>query len=215
MAKKIPQFLEYFLQDCLDWNTQFTIKSMFWGYAIYKNWKIFSIFIGEIIYFKVWENNIKYFEEKKSKPFSYKKKNWVVWVMSYWELPEEILENREELDVWIERSLEVSIKTKAKKKSKKDRELDQKILEGLLEIPKWKVSTYKNFSDKFWVHSRRIASVMKMNNHPDIYPCFKIISHSWKISWYSWPEWSNSKFSMLEADWIKIIDWKIGSEFIV
>jgi len=56
--------------------------------------------------------------------------------MSYWELPEEILENREELNIWIEKSLEVKTKTKNNKKSKKDLELDNKILEKLLEIPK-------------------------------------------------------------------------------
>jgi TfoX/Sxy family transcriptional regulator of competence genes len=56
--------------------------------------------------------------------------------MSYWELPEDILENREELYIWIERSLEVENKTVSKKKSKKDLELDNKILEKLLEIPK-------------------------------------------------------------------------------
>ena len=215
MPKKTPQFLEYFLEDCLNWSSQFSKKSMFGWYAIYKNWKVFSLFINDIIYFKVWENNKQYFEEKKSKPFSYKKKNWKVWVMSYWELPEEILEQREELDIWIERSLEVSNKAKLKKKSKIDLDIDQKILEELLKIPSWKVTTYKNLADKFWVHSRRIASVMKMNKHPDIYPCYKVISHSWNLSWYSWPDGTNSKISMLEADWIKVVDWKIGRKFIV
>jgi O6-methylguanine-DNA--protein-cysteine methyltransferase len=93
--------------------------------------------------------------------------------------------------------------------------LDQEILEALLEIPDWKVTSYKNLAIKFWVHSRRIASVMKMNKHPDIYPCYKVISHSWNLSWYSWPDGTNSKISMLEADWIKVVDWKIGSDFIV
>ncbi len=215
MTKKTPQFLEYFLEDCLNWSSEFTKKSMFGWYAMYKNWKVFSLFINDIIYFKVWENNRHYFEEKNSQPFSYKKKNGTVWVMSYWELPEEILENREELYIWIERSLQVENKAKPKKKSKKDRELDQKILEVLLEIPAWKVTTYKNLADKFWVHSRRIASVMKMNKHPDIYPCYKVISHSWKLSWYSWPDGTNSKISMLKTDGIKVVDWVIGKEFIV
>jgi TfoX/Sxy family transcriptional regulator of competence genes len=35
-------------------------------------------------------------------------------MLSYYELPEELLENREELDIWIEKSLEVE-----SKKSKK------------------------------------------------------------------------------------------------
>jgi TfoX/Sxy family transcriptional regulator of competence genes len=56
--------------------------------------------------------------------------------MNYWELPEEILERREELDLWIEKSLDVKSKSISNKKSKKDLELDKKILEKLLEIPK-------------------------------------------------------------------------------
>ena len=214
MPKKIPEYLNYFLEDCLQWDKQFSIKFLFWGYAIYKNKKIFSLFINEVIYFKVWENNIWDYKEKKSKAFSYKKKNWVVWVMSYYELPEEILENMEELDSWINKSLEVKSKTKNNKKSKKDLNLDNKILEKLLEIPKWKVTTYKILADIFDVHPRRIASVMKTNNNPDVFPCYKVISHSRKLSWYSWPNWVKSKIELLEQDWIKVIDWIIWSEFI-
>jgi len=133
--------------------------------------------------------------------------------MSYRELPEEILENREELDSWIEKSLAVVSKTKFKKKTKKDNELDKKILQALLEIPKWKVSTYKILADKFWVHSRRIASVMKHNSEPDIYPCFKIISHSGKIFGYSGPDWVNAKLQTLEEEWIEVKNWKISSKY--
>jgi TfoX/Sxy family transcriptional regulator of competence genes len=56
--------------------------------------------------------------------------------MNYWELPEKILENREELYIWIEKSLKVKSKTTNSKKSKKDLELDNNILKKLLEIPK-------------------------------------------------------------------------------
>lgn len=214
MSKKIPEYLNYFLEDCLLSDSSFSKKSMFWWYAIYKNKKVFSIFIDDIIYFKVWENNRKYFEKYNSKPFSYMKKNWKIWVMSYWELPEDILENREELYIWIERSLEVENKTVSKKKSKKDLELDNKILEKLLEIPKWKVTTYKILADIFDVHSRRIASVMKQNNSPEIYPCYKVISHSKKVCWYSWPNWVQSKIDMIKEDWMKIIEDKVWEEFI-
>ncbi len=212
--KKTPQFLEYFLQDCLNWDPQFTKKSMFWWYWIYKNKKIFALYVYDEIYFKVWENNIDNYKKYWSSVFEYNKSGKKM-ILSYYTIPEEILENREQLNIWIERSLDVESKTKNSKKTKKYLELNQRILEELLKIPKGKVTTYKNLADKFWVHSRRIASVMKTNKNPDIFPCYKVISHSWKLSWYSWPDWTNSKISMLEVDWIKIIDWKIGKEFIV
>ncbi len=214
MPKKIPQFLEYFLEDCLNWNSEFTIKSMFSGYWIYKNKKIFAIYAMWELYFKVGENNIGDYKKYNSKIFEYKKK-WKIATIWYYTLAEEILEQREKLDIWIEKSLEVKSKTKSKKKSKKDLELNEKILEELLKIPKNKVTTYKNLADFFWVHPRRIASVMKTNKNPDIYPCYKVISHSWKLGWYSWPDGINSKIEMLKADWIKVVDGKIDKSFIV
>jgi len=214
MPKKIPEYLNYFLEDCLNQDSNFSVKSMFWWYAIYKNWKIFSIFIDDIIYFKAWENNIDDYKKLKSKPFTYKKKNWDISVMSYWEIPETILEDKEQLDIWIEKSLQVKSKTISKKKSRKDLELDNRILEKLLEIPKWKVTTYKILADIYNVHPRRIASVMKNNKNPDIYPCYKVISHSRDVSWYSWPNWIKSKISMLEDDWVEIINSKVLISFI-
>jgi methylated-DNA-[protein]-cysteine S-methyltransferase len=201
MTKKIPELLNYFLEDCLQWDNEFSIKSMFWGYAIYKNKKVFSLFIDDIIYFKTWENNVDDYKKNNSQIFIYKKKNGVAWVMNYWELPEKILENREELYIWIEKSLKVKSKTTNSKKSKKDLELDNNILKKLLEIPKWKVTTYKILADFFGVHPRRIASVMKNNKHPDDFPCYKVISHSRKIGWYSWPNWVDSKVELVRQDW--------------
>lgn len=214
MAKKIPEYLDYFLQDCLWWSRRYTSKSMFWWYAIYKDAKVFSLFIDDIIYFKVWDNNRLDYERYKSKPFTYYKKSWVVWIMSYFELPEDILENRDELDIWIEKSLQVESKTSKKKKSINDLELDKKILEYLLKIPKWKVTTYKILADKFGVHPRKIASVMKNNKNPDIYPCYKVVSNSLKISGYSAYDWVDSKIQMLENDWVKIVDGKVLEEFL-
>ena len=214
MPKKVPEYLNYFLEDCLGWDEQFTKRYMFWWYAIYKNKKVFCLFLDDTIYFKVWENNIDDYKKYNSKPFTYNKKSWKVWVLSYYELPEELLENREELEIWIEKSLEVESKNSSKKKSKKELELDNKILEKLLEIPEWKVTTYKVLADIFDVHPRRIASVMKQNKNPDIYPCYKVISHNRKVNWYSWPNWVNSKINMLKRDWIKVVDWIVWKEFV-
>ncbi len=104
--KKIPEFLIYFLEDCLLWESSFSIKSMFSGYWIYKYWKIFAIYRMGELYFKVWKNNIEDYQKANSKIFEYQRK-WKPAYISYYTLPEEILENKDELDIWINKSLEV------------------------------------------------------------------------------------------------------------
>ena len=76
------------MNDCLLWDTRFTIKAMFSWYAIYKDKKIFCLYLDDVIYFKVWENNISDYERYNSKNFSYLKKNWKIFTMNYMELPE-------------------------------------------------------------------------------------------------------------------------------
>lgn len=214
MAKKLPEYLVYFLQDCLQNNPYITYKSMFWWYGIYKHGKIFALYVwpGEI-YFKVDENNKQDYIDAWSEAFQYTKKWWVIWIMSYYLIPEKILENREELEQWLEKSL--SVESKTKKKSTKNPELDKKILKYLCEIPRWKITSYKNLAIKFWVHPRKIASVMKYNKDPIIYPCYKVLADSWKISWYNTDRWVNEKIEKLQADWIEIKNWQVDKKYFI
>ncbi len=85
----------------------------------------------------------------------------------------------------------------------------KEVLIFLKTIPKWKVSTYKLIWEKFSLHPRAIAQIMKNNKNPLEYPCYKVISHSWKISWYSGDWWIEEKIKKLKNDWIKIINGKI------
>ena len=72
--KEIPQFIEYFLYDCLWWNLDYSIKLMFSGCWIYKNWKIFAIYWMWELYFKVWKNNLQDYLDKNSRKFEYLRK---------------------------------------------------------------------------------------------------------------------------------------------
>ena len=94
-------------------------------------------------------------------------------------------------------------------------DINRKILEYLKTIPKWKVTTYKRLSEIFWVHPRKIAQVMRYNKHPDIYPCYKVVSASLDVGWYSALAWVESKIEMLKKDWIKIENGKILPEYIL
>jgi len=104
--KNIPEFVKYFLYDCLWWNPDFSIKRMFSWCGIYKNWKIFAIYWMWELYFKVGKNNLQDYLDKKSQKFEYMRK-WKIASISYYLLPEDILENREELNIWIGKSLNV------------------------------------------------------------------------------------------------------------
>jgi len=213
VKKKLPGILEYFIHDQVEDDPSFSYRSMFGWYGIYRYWKIFSILVWNQLYFKVWENNKQDYLDYWSEAFKYKKKTWVVWVMSYYELPEDVMENRELLFEWIEKSL--SVESKTKKKTKKDTELDKKILEFLLEIPKWKVSSYKNLWIRFNVHPRKIASVMKYNKNPEIYPCYKILADSGKLSWYNTDRWIDEKIEKLETDGIEITNGVVDKKYFI
>ena len=93
--------------------------------------------------------------------------------------------------------------------------MKEKVLKFLQTIPKWKVVSYKQLAIKFWTHPRAIAVFMKYNKYPDIYPCYKVVSASRKISGYSWKDWVDWKIERLKKDWITIRWGKIGVEYFL
>lgn len=114
--KQLPEILKYFLEDLLFDEIWYRAKSMFSWWGIYRFWKMFAILIEDEFYFKTWANNIQDYLENFSKPFTYTVK-WQIRQMSYYRLPEEILENSDELKVWIQKSLDVPEKIKTQKTS--------------------------------------------------------------------------------------------------
>jgi len=106
MPKPFPEYLIYFLSDCLWDDSAYTTKPMFGWYAIYKYGQVFSIYAWDTIYMKVGDNNRQDYIDAKSKQFVYNKK-WKDCYLSYWKLPEEVLEDREKLLEWIDASLAV------------------------------------------------------------------------------------------------------------
>ena len=98
-------FHDYILMDVFSGIDGIVSRPMFGGYGFYVHGKIFAIISGGKLYFKVGEGNIKDFEEKGSRPFVYNAKGKSI-SMRYWELPEELFENKEELEIWIRRSSE-------------------------------------------------------------------------------------------------------------
>ncbi len=94
-------------------------------------------------------------------------------------------------------------------------DIKQQILEELLTIPKGKVMTYKTLAQRFDVHPRKIAMTMKHNKEPEVYPCYKVISHSGKLWGYSGKNGIHGKVQRLRDDGIEIVDGKIDAKFII
>lgn len=117
--KKDADFHTYIMNDLLANIPGVTSRAMFGGWGIYQKRIIFAIIADGGLYFKVDETNKKDFEECDMRPFMYTMPNGKQMAMAYWQLPEEIMENSEELEVWVSKSVEVSLRgKKSKPKSK-------------------------------------------------------------------------------------------------
>lgn len=80
-------------------------KAMFGGVGIYSGDLFFALIAEDRLYFKVDDINRSDYEAAGMGPFyPYDSPK----PMSYWELPPGVLENAEELDIWVDKALKVA-----------------------------------------------------------------------------------------------------------
>jgi DNA transformation protein len=73
--------------------------------------------MGEL-YFKVDEKTEIDYKTRGSRPFTYTMPGGKTYKMSYWLLPEEIMENRDELPEWVDAAVAASKRAKKLKKKR-------------------------------------------------------------------------------------------------
>lgn len=110
----MDSYLEFVLER-LSIGGQVISKAMFGGYGIYQGDVMFGLVAEGVLYLKVGEPNIKDYIQAGMKPFKYEAKNGKPISMSYWRLPEDILESNEDLLKWMNKSIEVAKASKPKK----------------------------------------------------------------------------------------------------
>lgn len=88
------------------------VRKMFGGFGIYKNNIFFALIANNILYFKVDSANQSDYESFGSKPFSYANKNNKIISLSYWEVPIDILENRDRLEEWVDNAIQAARRAK-------------------------------------------------------------------------------------------------------
>lgn len=77
--------------------------------------------MGNCLYFAVDENSRKKYEQAGMQPFSYITKKGRVQVRKYFELPEDVLTDPEQLQRWASESMRVAGKTKKPNKTRQKR----------------------------------------------------------------------------------------------
>ncbi len=89
-------FHDYIVSDVLGELEGITSKGMFSGWGVYQSGIIFALILGDELYFKVDNTNRALYEELDSHPFTYEKQG-KTFTLSYWSIPEEVMEDKERL----------------------------------------------------------------------------------------------------------------------
>src|SRR3979490_3364957 len=95
-----------------------TIRRMFSGFGISVDGTNFALALRGGLYLRADEQTIHRFESEGSKPFQYQTRTKTVTVASYWQLPERLYDDPEELTGWARAALAAAERAALKKRPK-------------------------------------------------------------------------------------------------
>ena len=97
-------------------------KSMFGGHGIFLDELMFALVVDNILYLKVDKDTENEFKGKGLEAFVYKKKgkdaSYKIIKMSYYQAPEEALEDSDEMNLWANKAYSVALRAASKKRKK-------------------------------------------------------------------------------------------------
>ena len=99
--------LKSFVLDQLSALPDLRAKAMFGGHGLYQAERFFGILMEGRLYFKVDDASRVAFVERGMGPFTYEKARRTL-AMNYFEVPPDVLENREELVAWATRAIQIA-----------------------------------------------------------------------------------------------------------
>jgi DNA transformation protein len=103
-----------FVQDLLSEFGPISIRNMFGGAGIYADGVMFAILVDDTLYLKTDALSARDFAAEGKGPFTYRAKGRAPVAMSYWEVPERLLDDPEELVAWARRAHAVALAAKSK-----------------------------------------------------------------------------------------------------
>jgi DNA transformation protein len=109
------EFIDYVLDQFSNWG-EVSARRMFGGAGLYCEGVMFGLIADDVAYLKVNDSNREDFIKAGSSAFNPFPEKSKTYVMSYYEIPADILDDVESLGKWAERALAVVRKKKKKKK---------------------------------------------------------------------------------------------------
>ena len=104
---KMTPFLMYIVYDIFDESLGITARAMMGGYMLYSHGKVFAIVEGEELWFKGSNELKEWYLSRGSKKFSYRKEGELQ-EMNYYFVPEEVIEDKEQFNEWLDTALSVA-----------------------------------------------------------------------------------------------------------
>ena len=112
-----PEFVSY-LMDLLAPFGNTRAKRMFGGHGIFRDDLMFGLVADETLYLKADDENRADFEARGLERFVYYKKGKPMY-LSYYQAPEEALDNSADMLVWAEKAFAAAIRSGTEKRGKK------------------------------------------------------------------------------------------------
>jgi DNA transformation protein and related proteins len=107
-----------FLTDLFSEFGPVSLRRMFSGYGVSADGTNFALVLRGAIYFRADEQTAPRFQDEGSKPFQYDARGKSVTVGSYWQLPDRLYDDPEELAQWARAALAAAERAAATKRAK-------------------------------------------------------------------------------------------------
>lgn len=118
-----PEFQEHLL-ELLEPLGGVSIRRMFGGAGLFKSGLMFALIADEVLYLKADETTRSDFEARGLEPFRYEAKNGKRALMSYWQAPDDLLEDSDNMVDWARTAFGVALKADAAKPPSKRKLVD-------------------------------------------------------------------------------------------
>lgn len=112
----MSEFTDY-LHEAFELFGPITTRRMFGGVGVFHEGLMFALVTDDTLYLKADDLSLEYFQGRDLTAFEYRRQGKAV-KLSYYQAPEEVLEDREAAAIWAQRSYAAALTTNAPRKKR-------------------------------------------------------------------------------------------------